>query len=158
VKWRQGNELGAEFFSVNSSLITRSTADPPRVNSSSTSRSTSQPARINSSSVKSRGGENQKSEAAPSLHAQAQQPELIGPIGGDKAKLEDCSQTTNLSEQLDRTDHRKNSKKGIDLSRLQKKLGPDHAALIHALKDIDPETPNGQELASIIENLDETGG
>jgi hypothetical protein len=44
----------------------------------------------------------------------------------------------------------------MDLSRLQKKLGPDHAALIHALKDIDPETPDGQELASIIESLDET--
>ena len=44
----------------------------------------------------------------------------------------------------------------MDLSWLQKKLGPDHVPLIHALKDVDPESPQGQELASIIESLDAT--
>jgi hypothetical protein len=40
----------------------------------------------------------------------------------------------------------------IDL--LQNKLGPDFVALVHALEGIDPESPDGQELASIIESLD----
>ena len=40
----------------------------------------------------------------------------------------------------------------IDL--LQKKLGPDYVALVHALEDVDPESPDGQELASIIGSLD----
>jgi len=73
-----------------------------------------------------------------------------------EAKTEDCSKTTDLSEQLDRANQKKSSKKRMDLSRLQKKLGPDHVALIHALKDVDPESLHGQELASIIKSLDET--
>ena len=39
---------------------------------------------------------------------------------------------------------------------MEKKLGPDHVALIDALKDLDPNSPHGQELASIIESLDES--
>lgn len=77
-------------------------------------------------------------------------------ISSDKAKTEDCSKTTDLSEQLDRANEKKSSKKRMDLSRLQKRLGPDHVALIHALKDVDPESPYGQELTSIIESLDES--
>lgn len=38
--------------------------------------------------------------------------------------------------------------KKIDL--LQNKLGPDFVALAHALKDIDSESPDGQELTSIM--------
>jgi len=43
--------------------------------------------------------------------------------------------------------------KKIDLSRLDK-----HIALIHALRDVDPESPHGQELAAIIEGLAESSG
>ena len=101
-----------------------------------------------------------------SLHAQGQQQDVaklkadarkvVGSIGGDKAKTEACCRSTDLGEQLNRADQEKNSKKLMDLSRLQKKLGPDHVALVHALKDVDPESPHGQELASIIESLDES--
>ncbi len=150
VKWRRGTEVGAEFFRANSSSASRLTADAPRA-------------------VKPRGGEGQKSEnlmSALSLHAQAQQPdvaklkadarEVVGSISGDKAKTEADCQITDLGEQLDRADQEKNSKKRLDLSRLQKKLGPEHVALVHALKDVDPESPHGQELASMIESLDES--
>jgi hypothetical protein len=43
----------------------------------------------------------------------------------------------------------------MDLSRLEKKLGPKHVTLVLALKDVDPDSQYGRELAAIIENLDE---
>jgi hypothetical protein len=150
VKWRRGTEVGAEFFKANSSSASRLTTDAPRA-------------------VKPRGGEGQKSESRMStlsLPAQAQQPDVAklkadarevgGSSRGDKAKTEADCQITDLGGQLDRAGQEKNSKKRLDLSRLQKKLGPDHVALVHALKDVDPESPHGQELASIIESLDES--
>jgi hypothetical protein len=81
---------------------------------------------------------------------------VIGSINSDKAKTEGCSKNADLSEQLHRSNQKKSSKRKMDLSRLQKKLGPDHVALIHALRDVDPESLHGQELTSIIESLDET--
>jgi len=135
---------------ANSSSASRSTADVPR-------------------SVKPRGGEKQKSESlmsANSLHAQAQQPHfsklkadtraVVGSISADKAKTETHRQITGPSERLDRADQKKQSKKRMDLSRLQKKLGPDHVALIHMLKNVDPESPHGRELTTIIDSLDKS--
>ena len=147
VKWRCGNEVGAEFFEASPS--SRLTADAPRV-------------------VKPRGGEDQKSKSLSTLllHGPAQRPdhaklktdarEVVGGTSGDKAKTETRCQITDRSEGTDLADQEKNSKNRMDLSWLQKKLGPDHVPLIHALKDVDPESPQGQELASIIESLDAT--
>jgi hypothetical protein len=180
VTWRRGTEVGAEFFKADSSSVSRSTADAARANPSSTSRLTVDAPRANSSSasrltadapraVKPREAEGQKSEnlmSTLSLRTQTQQPDVaklkadarkvVGSISGDKAKTEAHRQITDIGGQVDRADQEKNSKKRMDLSRLQKKLGPKHVALIHALKDVDPESPHGQELASIIEGLDET--
>jgi hypothetical protein len=120
-----------------------------------------------SKALKPCGTESQKSETLiPSLVAQAQQPairqkaapELVGNTGGDEAKTEAHCQVTEDNVRLDRVDQQKNNKKTMDLVRLQKRLGPDHVALIHALKDVDPESPHGLELASIIESLDESCG
>jgi hypothetical protein len=82
--------------------------------------------------------------------------QVIGSISSDKGKTEGRSKTTDLNEQLDRATQKKSSKKRIDVSRLQKKLGPEHVALIRALKDVDPESLHGQELISIIQSLDQT--
>jgi hypothetical protein len=165
VKWRRGNEVGAEFITADSASVSQSTRDAPRSNSSSASRPTADAPRAETPC----GAESQKSEdlmSALSLHAQAREPHaftlkadargLGGGISGDKAKNEAHCQMADSSAQLDRTDQKKSAKKRMDLSRLQKKLGPKHIALIHALKDIDPESVHGQELASIIESLDET--
>ena len=135
VKWRRGTEVGAEFFTANSRSAARLTAGAPKT-------------------VKPRGGEGQKSESlmsTPSLQVQGQQPDVAqleadprnvaGSVGGDKAKTEAHCQITDLSERMDRSDQEKNSKERMNLSRLQKKLGPDHVALILALKDVDPESP-----------------
>ena len=102
-----------------------------------------------------------------SLNAQGQKPDIaklkedarkvIGMIGGDRAKTQIYCQIMDLSDQADQE---KNSKKRMDLSQqidlLQKKLGPDFVALVHALEDVDPDSPDGQELSSIIGSLDES--
>jgi hypothetical protein len=83
---------------------------------------------------------------------------VVGMIGGDKARTQIYCQALDLSAQLDEANRKRNSKKAIELSSkidlLQNKLGPDFVALVHALEGIDPESPDGQELASIIESLD----
>jgi hypothetical protein len=143
VKWRRGTEVGAEFFKADSSSVSRLTADAPRANSSSASRLTADAP----TAVKPREGEGHKSEnrmPTLSLRTQTQQPDVAKlkaderNISADKAKTEAHRQITNIGGQVDRADQEKNSKKRMDLSRLQKKLGPKHVALIHALKDVDP--------------------
>jgi hypothetical protein len=83
---------------------------------------------------------------------------VVGTIGGDKARTQIYCRALDLSAQLDEANRKRNSKKAMDLSSkidlLQNKLGPDFAALVHALEGIDPESPDGQELVSIIESLD----
>lgn len=156
VKWRRGTEVGAEFFTATSSSASRLTVDAPRANSSSASRLTVDAPRA----VKPREGEGQKSEnlmSTLSLPTQTQQPDAAK-LKSDARKVVSGISITDIGGQVDRADQEKNSKKRMDLSRLQKKLGPKHVALIHALKDVDPESPHGQELASIIESLEETCG
>jgi hypothetical protein len=160
VKWRRGNEIGAEFFATNSSSIPRLATESPKANTGS--RLTADAPRA----VRAPRGEDQKSEKRVSnlsLQAQHQQRQDVTNLKTDARKaigsitpVEAHRQTTALSEQRDQVDQGKKTKKNMDLSRLQKKLGPNHIALIHALKDVDPESSHGQELASIIESLDET--
>jgi predicted transcriptional regulator len=104
------------------------------------------------------------------VYAQGQQPNVaklkadaqrvIGIIGGDKAKMQTYCQIAELSEQLDEVDQEKDSKTANALlqkmDELQKKLGPEVVALLDGLKDVDPNSPDGQEIASIIESLDES--
>ena len=104
------------------------------------------------------------------VYAQGQQPNVaklkadarrvIGIIGGDKAKMQTYCQIAELSEQLDEVDQEKDSKTANALlqkmDELQKKLGPEVVALLDGLKDVDPNSPDDQEIASIIESLDES--
>ena len=103
-----------------------------------------------------------------SLHAQGQRPDvaklkadarhLVGIIGSDKTKTQTYCQISKLSEQLDQADQEKNKKKAMDLSQkiglLEKKLGPEFFAVLRALLEIDPESPDGREFASIMRSLD----
>jgi len=102
------------------------------------------------------------------MYAQGQQPDVaklkadarrvVGAVGSDKAKTQIYCQTLDLNEQMERAEEEKNKKKAMDLSQnidqLQKKLGPDFVALAHALDHVDPESPDGKELASIFDSLD----
>jgi PilZ domain len=178
VRWRRGNEVGAEFFTPHSSSASRSAADA--ANPSSSSRLKPKALGTNSSrasrlavdapgAAKPLAVEAQKFESRWSTlrsqaqdqshdvpHLKADAPKVACSSSNDQAKAEADLQITDRNEQVDRADQKKTGKKTIDLSRLQKKLGPDHVALIDALKYIDPESPHGRELASIIERLEET--
>ena len=104
------------------------------------------------------------------LYAQGQQPDaaklkadarkVVGIIGADKAKIQTYCQFANLSGQLDQANQDKDSKKAVVLSQkidgLKKKLGPEFVTLVDSLKDVDPDSPDGQEIASIIESLDDS--
>jgi hypothetical protein len=39
---------------------------------------------------------------------------------------------------------------------LEKNLGPEYVALINGLKDVDPNSPEGTEISSILETLDDS--
>ena len=84
---------------------------------------------------------------------------LLARSAATELKRRSIAEILDLSEQLDQADREKNNKIGMDLSSkidlLQKKLGPDFVALVHTLEGIDPELPDGQEIASIIDSLDE---
>jgi PilZ domain-containing protein len=156
------SRLTADAPSVNSYSTSRLIADATSTNSFSASRLTSDPHR----SVKP-PGEGEKSAnpmSTSSLHSRAQQPDVakqsarqaVDGISTDKAKVEGHHPLSSIGGQVDRSDQEKDSQKRLDLSRLEKKLGPDHIGLIHALKDVDPDSPHGRELASIIKGLDKT--
>ena len=104
------------------------------------------------------------------LYAQGQQPDaaklkedaqkVVGIIKGDKAKTEAYCQINKLAEQIGEADQEKASKKAEALSRqifeLEIKMGPEYIALANGLKDIDPNSPQGQEINSILAPLDDS--
>jgi hypothetical protein len=83
---------------------------------------------------------------------------VAGIIAGDKTKTQTYCQVLDLSDELDQVDQKKEGKKAEDLSQkineLQKDLGPEYFALLEALKDVDPNSKDGQEIVSIFDKLD----
>ena len=103
------------------------------------------------------------------LYGQGQQPntaelaqKVIGIIAGDKTKTQTYCQVLDLSDELDQVDQRKDRKKAEDLSQkineLQNNLGPEYLALLGATLDVDPNSKDGQEIASIFDKLDSSCG
>ena len=107
-----------------------------------------------------------------SLYAQRQQQNvaklkadarnLVGIIGNDKAKIQTYCQIDDLSEQLDQAVQENDSKKAKALAekiaQLDKKMGPEFAALVNIEKRVDLNSPDGQEIASIVASLGESCG
>jgi hypothetical protein len=98
-------------------------------------------------------------------YAQAQQPnaaelaqKVVGVIAGNKTKTQTYCQVLDLSDELDQVDQKKEGKKAEDLSQkineLQKNLGPEYLELLEALKNVDPNSKDGQEIVSIFDELD----
>ena len=101
------------------------------------------------------------------LFAQAQQPDaaklkadarnLVGIIGSDKTKTKTYCQIDDLSEQLIQAVQEKDRKKANALAEkiaeLDKKMGPEFAALIAIEKHVDLNSRDGQEIASIVASL-----
>ena len=102
------------------------------------------------------------------LYAGAQQPDaaklkadaqkVVSIIKGDKAKTQTYCRILELNDELDQIDERKDRRKAEDLSQkiteLGKTLGPEFVALADSIENMDPTSREGQEIASMIENLD----
>ena len=85
----------------------------------------------------------------------------MGIIGADRRKTQSyCEIVDLLGRQLGRADEEKNKKKTKALSQridqLQKKLGPEFVVLENILADIDLKSPDGREIALIIQSLNQS--
>jgi ferritin-like protein len=86
----------------------------------------------------------------------------VGIIGSDKTKTQTYCQIHDLSEELLQAVQEKDRKKANALAgkiaELNKKMGPEFAALIDIEKRVDLNSPDGQEIASIAASLGESCG
>jgi len=85
---------------------------------------------------------------------------LVGIIGSDKTKTQTYCQIHDLSEELLQAVQEKDRKKANALAgkiaELNKKMGPEFAALIDIEKRVDLNSRDGQEIASIVASLGES--
>jgi len=83
----------------------------------------------------------------------------VGIIGGDKAKTRKYCQIVNLRGELDQAIEKKNKKKAKALAQevvqLQVQL-PEFVALSNILEHVDLKSPDGQEIALIIQSLNQS--
>ena len=88
-------------------------------------------------------------------HAQS----TVKMISGDKQKIEAYCELTDLSDRFDQAVEEKDAKKAGELSQkgedLQRKLGPEFAALADGLSSADLSSQDVREIGSIIGNLNE---
>ena len=103
------------------------------------------------------------------LYAQRQQQDVaklkadarntVGIIGGDRAKTRRYCQIIDLTEELDQAIEKKNKKKAKALAeevvQLQKQL-PEYVALSNILEHVDLKSPDGREIALIIQSVIQT--
>jgi hypothetical protein len=105
------------------------------------------------------------------LYAQGQQQNVsklkedarnaVGIIGADRGKTQSyCEIVDLLGRQLGQADQKKDKKKTKALSQkinqLQKKLGSEFFVLENILDDIDLKSPDGREIALIIQSLNQS--
>jgi len=88
----------------------------------------------------------QKPSAAKVTKADVQK--VVKIISGDKAKTQTYCDLGKLNEQIEEADEKKDIKKTEELSQqidaLGKKLGPEYAALMDGLQEVDPESKDGK--------------
>ena len=79
-------------------------------------------------------------------------------VSGDKRKIETYCELGDLNDQIDEAKQEQDTEKAEELSQkidaLGSKLGPEFVALADALKNIDPNSQDGQEIGSIFDKLD----
>src|SRR5512139_409200 len=109
--------------------------------------------------------------AAVPVWVQAQNPnpmtkvdaqKVVKIIGSDKAKIQAYCEMAKLADQMEQANEKRDSKKFDELSQkideLAKRLGPEYAALMDGLPDIDPGSEDGKEIASVFDELDKLCG
>ncbi len=107
--------------------------------------------------------------AAVPVYAQAQKPstakvttadvqKVVTLSSGDKAKTQTYCDIGKLNEQIEEANEKKDIKKTEELSQqidaLGKKLGPEYAALMDGLQEVDPESEDGKKIGLMFEPLD----
>ena len=99
---------------------------------------------------------------APSKVTKADAQKVLKIISGDKAKTRVYCQMARLGHQMEQANETGDSKKFDALFHrmyeLGKKLGPEYAALVDGLQDIDPQSEVGQEISSTLDALDNLRG
>ena len=79
-------------------------------------------------------------------------------ISGDKAKTQTYCDIAKLDDQIDEADEKKDTKRADELyqkkNELTTKLGPEYVALMDGLQDVNPNSQNGQEIGSVLGELD----
>jgi len=94
---------------------------------------------------------------AINLKADAQK--VVSIIKGDKTKTQVYCEINDLGEQIGEADQKKDDKNAEALSQqvteLEKKLGPEYLALVNNLNNVDPNSPEGREIDSILAPLDD---
>jgi hypothetical protein len=102
------------------------------------------------------------------LYAGAQQPDaaklksdaqqVVSIISGDKSKTQTFCQMGILGKEINEAIQEKDTKKASDLAQRisegEKQLGPEYLALVDALREIDLNSKDGQEILSIFDKLD----
>jgi mevalonate kinase len=99
---------------------------------------------------------------APAKVTKADAQKVLKIISGDKAKTRVYCEMGKLGDQMEQANEKEDSKKFDELFQkmyeLGKKLGPEYAALIDGLQDIDPVSDVGQEISSTLDALDNLCG
>jgi hypothetical protein len=96
-------------------------------------------------------------QSAPKV-TKADAQKVVKIISGDKTKTQTYCDMTKLGEQIEQANEKRDQKMVNELSTklvaLEKKLGPEYSALMVGLEDIDPETEIGQDIESVLLDLD----
>jgi hypothetical protein len=102
----------------------------------------------------------QKPSAAKVTDADAQN--VVKIVSADKAKTQAFCDISKLGDQADEAAQKKDMKKVEELNQkmegLAAKLGPEYAAFMNALQDMDPNSPEGQKIDSTLQGLDKLCG
>ena len=85
---------------------------------------------------------------------------VVGIIGGDKAKTQAYCQIANVGEQMTQAVQAKDKKKFEELAQklpeLEKNLGPEYLGLIESLQNANLTPKDGQEIVSMFDKLDDS--
>jgi hypothetical protein len=96
--------------------------------------------------------------------AQAQRPTRVDAqkvfeiITGDEAKTQTFCDVGKLGDEMEQASKKRDSKKVEELSlkvdELKVKLGPEYAALMNGIQDVDPDSEDGRQISATIQELD----
>jgi hypothetical protein len=96
--------------------------------------------------------QNQPPDAAK-LKTDAQK--IVSIIGRDKLKTQTYCQILELNDQIDQDeDPAKTDELAQKIDNLEGKLGPEFMTLVHDVSNMDPDSPDAQDIRAIIESLD----